>query len=135
VDVDEPRRDDESACIELEAPSVSQIAPDRDQTTAVDRNVRVDTGASASVDDMTAAENDVVARATGEEERGSCEDCGGSSRSRKHEVAARRHATQAISIMVARSNGNAARRSARRAAIRILSSSRVSRDDRPDEPF
>jgi hypothetical protein len=69
VNVDETRRDEESAYVELEAPRVAQTPPDGDDASVADPDIGVDTGSPASVDDVTAAQHDIVARATGEEER------------------------------------------------------------------
>jgi hypothetical protein len=54
VNVDEAGRHDEPAHIEFAAPRIAQPAPDRDQTSVVDGDVSLDSGAPAAIDDVAA---------------------------------------------------------------------------------
>ncbi len=80
MQVDEPRRDDMVAHIELALPHLGDACADRGDAVAGDGEVRLEAGAAGAVDDHAAAEDEVGLRAGGAEDRGGADDGGSGTR-------------------------------------------------------
>jgi hypothetical protein len=86
VDVDESRRDDMTADIELDPTRVTQVATDRCDTPVRDGDIGFDSSTTASIDHLSAAQHDVIAPTLGEEHRWPRGESGGAKCPAKNEI-------------------------------------------------